>query len=109
MAPSEFLALADEALAAIEDAVARVADSSDIDIEADRSGNVLEIAFADRSKIIVNLQEPMSEIWLAARGGAFHFRWNGVAWVDTREGRELFDTLSKFASQHAGTALLLKA
>lgn len=106
MSPSEYLALAEETLEAIEDAIAQA--SSDLDIECDRSGNVLEIGFPDDSKIIVNTQEALQEIWVAARAGGFHYRWNGDAWIDTRSGKELFDELSKLASAQAHARVVLR-
>ena len=47
---------------------------------------MLEIEFADGSKIIVNRHGAAREIWVAARSGGFHFRWDGAAWRDTRDG-----------------------
>lgn len=108
MSPSEFLTLADEMLEAIEDAIGRIADASDIDVEASRSGNVVTIEFAGGSKIIVNSQEPMQEMWVAARAGGFHFRWDGDAWIDTKDGSELFSALSRHASQQAGVGIMLR-
>lgn len=108
MSPSEFLALANETLDAIEDAVSRLADASDLDLEASRTGNVLGIEFGDGAKIVVNIQEPMQELWVAARAGGFHYRWNGHAWADTREGTELFEALSSLASRHAGAPVVLR-
>lgn len=109
MTPSEFLAHADAALRAIEDAVSRIGDNGDIDIEASRAGNVVTIEFEDGSKIIVNSQEPMQEMWVAARAGGFHYRWDGARWIDTKSGAELFDALSRYASQQAGAALVVRA
>lgn len=108
MSPSEFLRLADETLDAIETAVGQVADTSDVDIEASRSGNVVTIEFDDGSKIIVNSQEPMQEIWVAARSGGFHFRRDGERWIDTRDGSELFAALSRYAALHAGQSVVLR-
>lgn len=109
MTPSEFLAQAEATLRAIEDAVSHIGDGGDIDIEASRAGNVVTIEFEDGSKIIVNSQEPMQEMWVAARAGGFHFRWDGARWIDTKTGAELFDALSRYAGQQAGAALVLKA
>lgn len=109
MTPSEFLVHAEAALRAIEDAVSAIGDNGDIDIEASRAGNVVTIEFEDGSKIIVNSQEPMQEMWVAARAGGFHFRWDGARWIDTKNGAELFDALSRYASQQAGAALVLRA
>jgi len=81
-----------------------------VDIECARSGNVLEIEFiANRSKMIINTQAPMQEIWVAARAGGFHFRLQQGQWCDTRDGGELFAALSKLASEQAAVALSLNA
>ncbi|WP_085318401.1 iron donor protein CyaY [Derxia lacustris] len=109
MSPSEFLALADETLNTIEDAISTVGDTTDLDIEATRSGNVVTIDFANGSKIIVNSQEPMQEIWLAAKSGGFHFKWDGNAWMDTKGAGEFFAALSKYASEQAGAPVIVKA
>ncbi len=107
MTPTEFLARADATLSSIEDAVSRIGDAGDIDIEASRAGNVVTIEFEDGSKIIVNSQEPMQEMWVAARAGGFHYRWNGAQWVDTKSGEELFAALTRYASRQAGVDLSL--
>ncbi|HZF79418.1 MAG TPA: iron donor protein CyaY [Rubrivivax sp.] len=76
-----------------------------IDIDTQRSGGLLELSFPDGSKIIINTQPPLQELWLAARAGGFHFRWVDGRWVDTRDGSELMDALSRHASAQAGTQL----
>ncbi|HYD78219.1 MAG TPA: iron donor protein CyaY [Paucimonas sp.] len=108
MTESEFLALADRTLTAIERALEQAADEADADIECGRSGNVLDIEFVDNgSKIIVNSQAAMQEIWVAARSGGFHYRYDGGKWTNTRDGSELFASLSRMASEQAGAVLTL--
>lgn len=108
MTESEFLALADATLERIERLLEVVAESTDIDLECSRSGNVLEIEFIDNgSKIIVNSQAPMQEMWVAARSGGFHFRRDDDRWIDTRDGTELFAALSRVISAQAGMAVHL--
>lgn len=104
MDDKEFNGLADAALARI-DAALDVCEA-DIDFEL-AAGGVLEIEFEDGSKIIVNRHGVAREIWVAARAGGFHFRWDGSAWVDTRDGAELMQKLSALASQQAGEAIVL--
>ncbi len=99
MEDREFNTLADAALARIEAALE--ASDADIDFEL-AAGGVLEIEFADGSKVIVNRHGVAREIWVAARAGGFHFRWDGGAWRDTRDGVDLMDKLSALASQQAG-------
>jgi CyaY protein len=108
MTESEFLAVAEAVLDDIESRIEQTADAADVDVECSRSGNVLEIEFIDQSsKIIVNTQAPMQEIWVAARSGGFHFRMKGDLWLDTRDGSELFAALSSLVSAQAGQSLVL--
>jgi CyaY protein len=110
MTESEFLALAETTLDAIEGAIDQRADDGDLDIECSRSGNVLEIEFAEKgSKIIINSQAPMKEMWVAAKSGGFHFKREGERWVNTRDGSELFEALSQMISSQAGVAISLGA
>jgi CyaY protein len=110
MTETEFLSAAQGVLDQIETAIEQAADIADVDIECARSGNVLEIEFiANRSKMIINTQSPMQEIWVAARAGGFHFRLQQGQWCDTRDGSELFAALSKLASEQATVPLKLNA
>ncbi|MEO5698690.1 MAG: iron donor protein CyaY [Burkholderiaceae bacterium] len=76
-----------------------------IDIDADRTGGLLEMSFPNGSKIILNTQAPLQELWLAARSGGFHYKYVNGAWQDTRDGRELFEVLSECASDQAAQPL----
>ena len=105
MDDKDFNLLADAMLARIEAALE--ASDADIDFELG-AGGVLEIEFADGSKIIVNRHGVAREIWVAARAGGFHFRWDGVCWRDTRDGAELLEKLSALASQQSGEAVNLR-
>ncbi|MDQ7980096.1 iron donor protein CyaY [Paraburkholderia sp. SARCC-3016] len=98
MSDSDYLARAEAVLAAVE----RALDYTDADIEFERSGNVLTLEFENGTKIIVNLQPPMQEIWIAAKSGGYHFRFVDGAWRDTRNGTEFFTALSDYATQQAG-------
>lgn len=109
MSESEFLVAAEGVLDAVEAAFEQAGETADVDIECSRSGNVLEIEFANRSKMIVNTQAPMREIWVAARAGGFHYRFADGRWLDTRDGSELFDALSTLASAQAGAELKISA
>ncbi|WP_050461627.1 iron donor protein CyaY [Herbaspirillum autotrophicum] len=108
MTESEFLVLADSSLNAIERALEQACDDTDLDVECSRSGNVLEIeCIASNSKIIVNSQAPMQELWVAAKSGGYHYKYDGARWVSTRDGSELLSTLSQAVSDQAGVAVTL--
>ena len=74
------------------------------------SGN-LEIEFSDGNKIIINLQAPMQEIWVASKAGGFHFRYNNTdhCWLDTRDKQELYQLVTQLIHQHTNTMLNLKS
>jgi CyaY protein len=81
---------------------------ADCDCESKGAG-VLELGFADGSRIIVNRQSAAQEMWVAARSGGYHFRWNGSKWVDTRGEGELFAVLSKLVSGQSGRQVVLES
>jgi CyaY protein len=108
MSEKEFLDLAETTLTAIEAAMDRLNDEDVIDVECKRSGNVLEIEFIDNgSKIIINSQAPMKEMWVAAKAGGFHYKHLDGAWRNTRDGSELYAALSALASAQGGAAVTL--
>lgn len=101
MIPSEFENRADAML----EKVARAVEESGADCDCETKGSgVLEIQFPDGSRIIVNRHSAAQEIWVAARSGGHHFRFDGSAWVDTRDKRELLAALSALIAEQARTA-----
>ena len=104
MEETEFNTLAETTLAKIEQALDACA--ADIDYEL-LPGGVLELEFGDGSKIIVNRHAAAREIWVAARSGGFHFRHADGRWLGTRDGAELFEALSRMASEQSGERVVL--
>ena len=98
MTESEFLDVSDAVFAQIEAAL----DEVDFDVDTVRAGNVLEIEFADGSKVIVNRHTPNQELWLAARSGGYHYRWRDDAWINTRGDGEFYVDVASAISAHAG-------
>ena len=92
-------------LTRIEAAADRWLQEDVIDIDTHRTGGLLELSFPNGSKIIVNTQPPLHEVWLAARGGGFHYRWADGAWRDTRDGSEFLAVLSMHATAQGGKPL----
>ena len=92
-------------LARVEAVTDRWLQDDVIDIDTHRTGGLLELSFPDGSKIILNTQPPLQEVWMAARGGGFHYRWAGGRWCDTRDGSEFITALSAHASLQAGKPL----
>jgi CyaY protein len=105
MTETEFLQHAEHTLGAIERAI----DAAQVDVELSRSGNVLTLELADGSRIVINSQAPMQQIWVAARSGASHYAWANGAWFDTRNGSELFAALSRLLSAQGGELVVLRS
>jgi CyaY protein len=105
LADGDYRRLSDAALAAIEQTIDRWLDEDVVDIDAQRTGGLLEMKLPNGSVLVVNTQPPLQEIWLAARSGGFHFRHVEGRWLDTRDSTEFFEALSRCASEQVGTPL----
>jgi CyaY protein len=105
MTDPEFMSLAETLLKSIEMACDRINDESDVDIDNQRVGSMVTLTFSNRSQIIVNLQKPLHEVWMAAKTGGYHYRWVDGAWRDTKGTGEFFAALSANASAQAGAPL----
>ncbi|MFO1338629.1 MAG: iron donor protein CyaY [Burkholderiaceae bacterium] len=93
-------------LAAVERQVDHWLDEDLVDIDSHRTGGLLELALPNGSKLIINTQPPLHEIWLAAKAGGYHFRLQpGGQWLDTRDSVDFFQRLSEQASVQAGLPL----
>ena len=106
MTDSEFEALAGDALAALERALEAALPGADVQSKA---AGVLEIEFEDCSKMVINRHGAAREIWVAARSGGFHFRYDGSRWRDSRDGKELFAAVAGLASLQSGAPVSLDA
>lgn len=104
MTSSEFNLLVETTLAQIEQAV----ETSGADIDFETTAGILELEFDNGSKIIINRQSATQELWVAAKSGGYHYLWKDGAWRNTRDGSELFASLSRYVSEQAGETLELK-
>ena len=105
MTESEFETLAADALSTLERAFEAALPEADIET---KGAGVLEIEFPDGTKMVVNRHSAAREIWVAAKSGGFHFRYDGSQWRDTRDGTELFAALSRLASGHSPAPVSLR-
>ena len=104
MTDAEYIARTNAVLASVEACIDAWLQDDVIDIDAHRTGGLLEMRFPNGSMVVLNTQPPLHELWMAARAGGFHFKHVGGLWLD-RDGHEFFDTLSASASAQAGVAL----
>ncbi|MCE2657031.1 MAG: iron donor protein CyaY [Rubrivivax sp.] len=105
LSDAEYQRLTTAVLASVEADADRWLQDDVIDIDTHRTGGLLELSFPDRSKIVINTQPPLHELWLAAKAGGFHFRFAAGRWRDTRDGKAFADVLSTHASAQAGRPL----
>jgi CyaY protein len=108
LSDTEYHRLADGVLSSIEAAVDRWLQDDVIDIDCRRTGGMLELGFPDRSTIVVNKQPPLHELWLATRGGGYHYRHASGRWVDGRDGSEFYTVLSQAVSAQGGVPLVFR-
>lgn len=100
MNDSEFHRLADGLWLTIEERLDAWDGDSDIDCEI--NGGVLTLSFENASKIIINRQEPLHQVWLATKRGGYHFSLKGDKWICDRSGEEFWSLLEQACTQQAG-------
>ena len=105
MTDLEFMDRAELLLKAIEASCDRINETTEADIDNQRVGGMITIVFRNGSQLVINTQKPLHELWLAARSGGYHFRHDGMNWVDTKTGAEFFAQLSREATAQAGLPL----
>ena len=109
MTDLEFMDHAEQLLLAVERSCDRINDTSDADVDSQRSGGMVTLTFPNRSQIVINLQKPLHEVWMAARSGGYHYRFDGSHWQDTKGAGEFFACLTCDASQQSGMSLQFSA
>lgn len=108
MNESEFNDIVDDILVEIEDAIEEITDEANVDIDFETAGGILTLTFNDASKIIINRQTPLKQIWIASRQGGFHFDYDESKKQWFCHGKELFIALSEYCSDQAGINIHIK-
>ena len=105
MEESTFNDIVDEVLEEIEQ---RVEDSG-IEIDTECVGGILTLEFENGSKVIINRQTPLRQIWVAAKSGGFHFCLDAQqkVWREENKQDELFQALSRYCSEQSGESVTL--
>ena len=108
MNESEFQEIAEQTIEDIQNAI----DNSGADIDYDEIGGVLTLEFEDGSKIIFSKQGAMNQLWMAAKSGGFHFRYDeeDKQWIcDSGDNEEMYKMLSRLSSEQSGEEIILSA
>ncbi len=100
MNDSEFHQLADALMLTIEEALDDFEGDADIDYET--NGGVMTLSFENGSKIVINRQEPLHQVWLATKAGGYHFNYRDEQWICDRSGESFFSLLAQACSAQTG-------
>ncbi|QHA87106.1 iron donor protein CyaY [Serratia rhizosphaerae] len=103
MNDSEFHQLADQLMQDIEQTLDNFDGDADIDYET--NAGVMTLTFENGSKIVINRQEPLHQVWLATKSGGYHFDYRDGVWLCDRSGWSFSQLLSEAATQQAGETI----
>ncbi|MCH8538079.1 MAG: iron donor protein CyaY [Alkalimonas sp.] len=100
----EYDELADATMLAVEEAIEQL----DVDLDYESHGGLLEVTFNNGSKIIINKQPPLQQIWVATKFNGHHCEWKDGQWIDNRSGLEFWTLVNDAASKQAGVPVQLE-
>ncbi|MBU6459595.1 MAG: iron donor protein CyaY [Proteobacteria bacterium] len=103
MTETEFENVVDTMLEKIAESI----DSMEMDIDCELASGILTLTYEDDSKMVINRQTPMREIWVAARSGGFHYRLDDGLWKETRSSYTLSQRLNELVGQQLRRAVSL--
>lgn len=96
-----FLKLADQCLGRVADWLEPF-DPDELDYAT--SDGVVTLIFADGKRFVLNRQTATNQMWFAAGARAWHFNFDASkqAWIDDKEGHELFARISQVVCEKLG-------
>ena len=82
-------------------------DDSGLDVDLENSAGVLTVKFENGTQLIFSRQEPLRQLWLAARSGGFHFDYNeeDKNWQCDTSDELLSEMLARLTQEQAGVEL----
>src|SRR6218665_589766 len=109
MTDLEFMDHAEKLLLAVEGSCDRINETTDADLDSQRSGGMLTLVFPNRNQIVINLQKPLHEVWMAARSGGYQYWFDGHVWQERKGDGEFFACLGRGATVQSGRPLQFAA
>ena len=84
-----------------------VFDDSGLDMDLENSAGVLTAKFEGGQQLIFSRQEPLRQLWLAAREGGFHFDYDEKlsTWKCDKSDELLCEMVERLTLEHAETKL----
>lgn len=100
---ARFHDLVDATQQALED----IFDDSGLDVDLENSAGVLTVKFDNGTQLIFSRQEPLRQLWLAARSGGFHFDYDEEEqrWANDTSDELLSEMLARITLDQAGVEL----
>ncbi len=92
---------------ATQQAVEDIFDDSDLDLDLENSAGVLTVRFESGTQLIFSRQEPLRQLWLAARSGGFHFDYDQASqrWMCDSSDEQLGEMLARITLEQSGVDL----
>ncbi len=104
MNDSQYHQMTDDLLIDIEEML----DQCEVDIDYESASSILTMTFENGSKIIINKQPPLHQLWMATKYNGHHFNFQEGQWIDERTGVEFWSFLDEAASKQAEQPVTLK-
>jgi CyaY protein len=103
LSEARFHDLVDATQQALED----IFDDSGLDLDLENSAGVLTVRFENGTQLIFSRQEPLRQLWLAARSGGFHFDYDQASerWVCDSSDEQLGEMLARITLEQSGADL----
>ncbi|MNY59072.1 frataxin-like protein [compost metagenome] len=91
----------------MQQAVEDIFDDSDLDLDLENSAGVLTVRFENGTQLIFSRQEPIRQLWLAARSGGFHFDFDEASerWICDSSDELLGEMLARITLEQSGASL----
>ena len=107
MTEADFLKLYKQTLADIEQTVEDAINDRDAELDYESGNDMLTLTFRNGSVAIISRQSAISQLWLAARSGGFHFDYDAGAdqWICTVNGQSLPDMLAEICLEQGGVSI----
>ena len=83
-------------------------DECEVDIDYESASSILTMIFLNGSKIIINKQPPLHQLWVATKYNGHHFNFQDDQWIDERTGVEFWSFLDDAVSKQAEQTIKLK-
>jgi len=100
---TQYHELVDQLLLSIEEAL----DDFAVDIDTESAEGILTLTFENGSKMVLNKQEPLLQLWVATKFNGHHFNYEDGLWIDQRGAGEFWAFLNEAMTVQAEQTVVL--